>query len=100
MNQNTKLLIIKEKLNQSLPDIIQQYNVDSIGIFGSYARSEETQESDIDLLVNFKKKPGLLKNIALENYLSDLLGLKVDLVMQSALKPQISKQILSEVVYL
>ncbi|MDY6855690.1 MAG: nucleotidyltransferase domain-containing protein [Thermodesulfobacteriota bacterium] len=63
----------------------QKYNVESIGIFGSYIRSEETQESDLDLLVDFTKKPGLIKYIELEIFLTGLLGIKVDLLMQSAL---------------
>ena len=100
MDQNKQLPIIKEKLSQILPKVIQKYNVESIGIFGSYVHSEETLESDVDLLVNFKKKPGLLKYIELENYLTNELGIKVDLVMQSALKPHIGKQILGEVVYI
>ena len=100
MNQNEKLSTIQEKLNKVLPEVIQKYNVESLGIFGSFVRSEGTKGSDLDLLVNFTKKPGLIKYIELENYLTDLLGIKVDLVMQSALKPQIGKQILREVVYI
>ena len=61
-------------------------------------RKEQQADSDLDLLVTFHEPPSLLKFIELENYLSDLLGVKVDLVMQSALKPKIGKRILSEVV--
>jgi len=100
MKNNTKLSMIQTKLNQLLPELIDKYNIESLGIFGSYVRSDETKDSDLDLLVNFTKKPGLLKYIELENYLTDMLQIKVDLVMRSALKPQISKQILEEVVYL
>jgi uncharacterized protein len=100
MNQPIKLSEIQEMLVYILPEIIQKYHVESLGIFGSYIRSEETQESDLDLLVSFKSKPGLLKYIELENYLTDQLGVKVDLVMHSALKPRIGEKILEEVVYL
>ena len=100
MDSNSRLLTIQEKLNQVLPEINRKYHVESIGIFGSYVRSDETHDSDLDLLVNFKRKPGLLKYIELENYLTELLGIKVDLVMQSALKPEIGKQILKEIVYI
>ena len=100
MKKYTNLPTIQEKLNEVLPEVVLKYHIESIGIFGSYVRSEETQKSDLDLLVSFTKKPGLIKYIELENYLTDLLQVKVDLVMQSALKPQIGKQILSEVVYI
>jgi predicted nucleotidyltransferase len=70
-----------------------------IGIFGSWGRNEQKKGSDIDILVEFEEPVGLLDFVALENYLSGLLGIKVDLVMKSALKQRIGKQILKEVVY-
>ncbi|WP_048157733.1 nucleotidyltransferase family protein [Methanosarcina sp. Kolksee] len=84
-------------LRQHLPELKEKYSVNYLGIFGSYIRGEQTKDSDLDVLVQFDKKPGLLKYIELENYLSDLLGIKVDLVMKSALKPNIGKRILNEV---
>ena len=80
----------------------EKYGSKEIGIFGSYLRGEAKKESDIDILVEFNPdaKISLLDFVELENYLSDLLGVKVDLVEKSALKPRIGKQILSEVVYL
>jgi uncharacterized protein len=85
-------------LRQHLPELREKYSVNYLGIFGSYIRGEQTTESDLDILVKFDQKPGLFKYIELEDYLSDLLGVKVDLVMKSALKPNIGKRILSEVV--
>ena len=76
----------------------KQYHVESLGVFGSYVRNEQKADSDLDLLVTFSKTPGLLRFIELENHLSDLLGIKVDLVMKDALKPNIGKHILREVV--
>lgn len=84
-------------LRLHLPELREKYNISYLGVFGSYIRGEQTENSDFDLLVQFKKKPGLLKYIELENHLSDLLGVKVDLVMKSALKPNIGKHILNEV---
>jgi len=84
-------------LRQHLPELREKYSVNYLGIFGSYIRGEQTKDSDLDVLVQFDKKPGLLKYIELENYLSDLLEVKVDLVMKSALKPNIGKRILNEV---
>lgn len=78
----------------------KKYSVKEIGIFGSYVKGEEKEESDIDILVEFEKPIGLLKFIELENYLTDLFKIKVDLVMKSALKPKIGERILKEVIYL
>jgi predicted nucleotidyltransferase len=72
--------------------------VASIALFGSYVRHEERPGSDLDVLVAFDQAPGLLEFVELENYLSDALGVKVDLVMQESLKPRIGKRILSEAV--
>ena len=80
-------------------DLQARYGVREIGIFGSYVREEQKETSDVDILVEFEKPLGLLSFAGLKNYLSDLLGLEVDLVMKRALKPRIGKRILEEVVY-
>ncbi len=79
-----------------------KFGVKEIGIFGSYIRGEQREDSDVDILVAFEDdaKMDLIKFVELEEYLSELLGVKVDLVMRSALKPRIGKRILEEVVYL
>jgi predicted nucleotidyltransferase len=87
-----------EKLRLSLPELEKRYAVKTLGVFGSYVRGEQGSESDLDLLVEFSSLPGLLKFIELEYYLSDLLGIKVDLVMKEALKPSIGARILKEVI--
>ncbi len=89
---------IKEKLHGQLALLSEQYQVKSLGVFGSYVRHEQSTGSDLDLLVAFNETPGLLKFIELENYLTDLLGIKVDLVIQEDLKSRIGKRILHEVV--
>ena len=89
---------IKAILNESLPSIRQEFGVATIELFGSYVRGEQTEESDIDILITFDKPIGLIRFVALEYHLSDLLGIRVDLVMRSALKPAIGKQILSEAI--
>lgn len=93
---------IKQKLTQNLNHIKQQYHITQLGIFGSYIRGEATENSDLDILVEFEPQArfGLLTFCELENYLSELLALKVDLVMKDGLKPHIGNQILQEVVYL
>jgi predicted nucleotidyltransferase len=71
-----------------------------LGVFGSYVRGEQTGESDLDVLVEFDEAPGLFEYVKLEYYLSDLLGVKVDLVTRTGLKPKIGKHILNEVISL
>jgi hypothetical protein len=95
-----KIEEIKSILEKHKQEITEKYKVSEIGIFGSYIRDEQKETSDIDILVEFDGSIGLLKYIEMENYLSDLLGVKVDLVMKSSLKPRIGKHILDEVVYL
>ncbi len=75
------------------------FGVKSIGVFGSYVRNEQKKKSDLDILVEFSNTPGMFKFIELEDHLTKKLGVKVDLVMKSALKPYIGQQILKEVLY-
>jgi len=65
---------------------LKDYNVLKVGIFGSFARGENKKGSDLDILVEFKDSPSLLTLIKLENQLSEILGIKVDLVTTGALK--------------
>lgn len=85
-------------LRQKLPLLTEKYQVESLGVFGSYVHNSQRDDSDLDLLVTFREPPSLLKFIELENYLSDSLGVKVDLVMKDALKSRIGSRILREVV--
>jgi predicted nucleotidyltransferase len=83
-------------LRRELPKLQLQYNVDTLDVFGSFVRDEQTTKSDLDLLVTFTKSPSLFRFLELEDHLSVLLGVKVDLVMKSSLKPNIGQVILSE----
>ena len=87
-----------EILRQQTPMLSERYCVEKLEVFGSYVRAEQKKNRDLDILVTFRETPGLLAFIALENYLSDLLGVKVDLVMKDSLKPAIGKNILREAV--
>ena len=89
---------ILEVLRQQIPMLRERYGVESLEVFGSYVRSEQKKDSDLDILVTFKEDPSLLTYIAMENYLSDRLGIKVDLVMKDSLKPKIGQQILREAI--
>lgn len=96
MPYKKRLEKFKAILREQLPALVEQYHVATLEVFGSYARHEEKSNSDLDILVTFSKAPSILKFIRLENQLSDLLGVKVDLVMKDSLKPAIGKRILSE----
>lgn len=87
-----------EILHEQIPMLAERYSVETLEVFGSYVRDEQKKDSDLDILVTFKEEPSLLTFIAIENYLSDLLGVKVDLVMKDSLKPVIGKNILREAV--
>ena len=69
---------LKETLRQALPLLAARYDVHALGLFGSYVRHQQREGSDLDVLVEFRKTPGLLKFIELEDYLSDFLGVKKD----------------------
>jgi predicted nucleotidyltransferase len=94
---DSEITHILSKLKELLPVLSDRYNVQELGVFGSYVRQEQDFDSDLDILVTFSEPPSLLKFIEMENYLSDVLGVKVDLVMKDALKPAIGQQILKEV---
>ena len=89
---------IKKIIQQHKKEMKEKYGVKEIGIFGSLVRGEMKEESDVDILVEFEKPIGFFKFLELEEYLSNLIGRKVDLVSKKALKPHIGKYILEEVI--
>jgi predicted nucleotidyltransferase len=93
-----KLRRYKDALSRQLPILRKQFQVRYLGVFGSYVHGTPRRNSDLDILVDFVDAPSLFEFIELENYLSALLGVKVDLVMKDTLKPLIGRRILSEVV--
>jgi predicted nucleotidyltransferase len=89
---------ILEILHQQIPLLAERYSVEKLEVFGSYVRDEQRSDSDLDILVTYGEVPTLLGFIELENYLSDMLGVKVDLVMKDSLKPKIGERILREAI--
>ncbi len=71
-----------------------------VGVFGSYVRQEQRPDSDLDILIELDRPPkiSLIGLVELEDYLSQTLGVKVDLAIQSNLKKRIGKHILQELV--
>lgn len=90
---------IQKIIKQNKQALKKQYGLKEVGIFGSYVKGEQDEDSDVDLLVEVERPMGLVKFMKLENHLSQILGVKADLVMKKALKPNIGRRILQEVRY-
>ena len=90
---------IESKLKQLKPELINRFHVSDIGYFGSYSKGEQTENSDLDILVEFSQPVGW-EFFTLERFLEETLGLKVDLVSSNALKEHIKDSILKQVKYI
>jgi len=91
---------IKKIINEYKPILEERFKVDSIGIFGSYVRKSQKEKSDIDVLVGFYETIDLFEFVELEDFLREILSIKVDVVMKETLKPRIKDRILKEAVYI
>jgi predicted nucleotidyltransferase len=94
-------LKIKAQLEALKPLLRERFEVETIGFFGSFSRDQQTKKSDVDVLVVFTKdaRVGFFRFLELEDFLSQKLGVKVDLVTKDALKPMLKERILKETVY-
>lgn len=101
-NKSIELQNILKNLRAYIPNLKEQYKIQQMGVFGSYARGEENENSDVDILVEFRSyiEFGLITFCQLENQLSEILGKKVDLVTKDGLKPNLGDNILQDVIYL
>jgi len=93
-----KLEEIKEIIRKHKHELEEKFKLKSISIFGSYVRGEQKEGSDIDVLVEFAEPVSLLRIVSLENYLSDILGIKVDLVPKKNLRNELKDVILKEAI--
>ncbi|HSZ11092.1 MAG TPA: nucleotidyltransferase family protein [Rhizomicrobium sp.] len=84
---------------RSLKPFLDRYHVKSAAVFGSVARNEGRAGSDIDIMVEFSRSPGLLDFVKLQRELSEKFGRNVDLVTKRALHPRLKDRILGEAVY-
>jgi len=93
---------IEQKISENKDKIFKDFEVEEIGVFGSYVRGEATEDSDIDILISLKKnhRVGMLKFMSLNYFLEDLLNIKVDLVLKDGIKRALKPYILNEVKYL
>ena len=85
-------------LQEYMPELEREYGVASLAVFGSYVRGEEREDSDLDVLVDFRITPSLLDLASLRRNLSDYLHTPIDLVPKSCLRDNIGAGILREAV--
>ncbi|MGC9316073.1 MAG: nucleotidyltransferase family protein [bacterium] len=91
---------IKSLISANLETIKKRFDVASIGVFGSYVRDEQREDSDLDIIVVFEPGHNDLFNYArLKAYLEELFGIEIDLVIKNGIKPELRDKILGEVQY-
>lgn len=91
---------LRARLAKHRGELREKYKVKELELFGSYVRGEQKDKSDLDVLVEFEEPVSLLGLVRVENYLSELLGVKIDLVPKKDLRPELKDRILSEAVAL
>ncbi|HHN48259.1 MAG TPA: nucleotidyltransferase [Bacteroidales bacterium] len=89
---------IKSTLNNNRKRLFEDYSIKSMAIFGSYSRREQTEESDLDILVEFSDRIGV-RFIDLAEELENIVGFKVDLVSKNGIKGKYLKSINSDLIY-
>ena len=89
---------IREIIKQHRNILADKYGIAIVSIFGSYVRGEQDQRSDIDLLADILRPISLLEMVGAEIYLSEVLGIKVDLVPKRSVREELRDNILEEAV--
>ncbi len=87
------LPVLIQQHRQKITQIAQENDISYLALYGSYARNEQKQDSDLDLLVSFTRTPGLLKLVGVQQELSDVLGVRVDLVTKQGLSQYVKPYI-------
>jgi len=90
--------MISNEQRNIIKDLTSKYKPTLLGVFGSYSRNEENKESDLDILIDFEDTIDLFEIIGLEQELSEILGIKVDLItvksIDKNLQPYIEKDLI------
>lgn len=89
---------IKKTINMHKEELDRRFKVKTIALFGSCAREEQKPESDIDILVEFREPVGLIHIVSLENYLSDILGVRADVIPRDNIRAELKDTILKEAI--
>ncbi|MFH1624085.1 MAG: nucleotidyltransferase family protein [Pseudomonadota bacterium] len=87
---------IRAAIRQHQEVLVERYGVKVVGLFGSYARGEHRKRSDLDLLVDIVRPISLLELIGAELYLSEVLGVKVDLIPKRGVREELRETIFRE----
>ena len=82
-----------DKIIDKLVSILKKHGAKKIEIFGSYARGEQKEKSDLDVIVEFEKRKSLLELVGIEQELEDALGIKVDLLTRASISPYLIERI-------
>jgi len=98
--QIKKLDEILKELERLKGEVKRRYKADVIGIFGSYVRGEQTQKSDIDILVRFDKDATLLDFTGLAIFLEEKLGVRIDVVPYDTIRKELRNKIMDEVIFI
>ena len=93
-----RLKQIQSVLASSKAELREMYNVKELGIFGSYARGQQKKSSDVDILVKFNPNATLFDFVGLGNYLEEKLKIKVDVVSERSIRPELKSSIVKDVV--
>jgi len=94
-----KLTAIKKIIRDHKTLLRDRYHINRIGVFGSYARGDTHSGSDVDVLVEFSEPISLIQLVSLENYLTDIVGLKVDVVPKDDIRKELKDTILKDAVF-
>ncbi len=89
---------LKKTLKENEAILKEKFKVRELGIFGSYVRGEQKEKSDVDMFVEFNEPVSLLHLVELENFLTDLIGIKADIGTKNSIKPRIKEQVLKEAI--
>ncbi|ALM75176.1 nucleotidyltransferase family protein [Thermococcus barophilus] len=93
-----KLEGILKVLEELKPELKSKYKVKSLAVFGSYVRGEQRETSDVDVLVEFSEDADLFDLITLEEFLTEKLGIKVDVVPKNALRKELRQSVFREAI--
>lgn len=98
MNERPEFQEILGRLRAITPELRSRYGIQTLEVFGSWVHGDASPESDLDLLVTFRKNPGLIQLGEIQYAISDALGRKVDLVLRDSLKPRLRPSILDHAI--
>ena len=90
-------LLIDETKEESIIRVCKKNDISFLGLFGSHARGEQKEESDVDFLANFSMRKSLLDLVRIEREMSNILGVKVDLLTEKSISPYLVDKIKKEV---